>query len=301
MDFNFRAAGYQGEASVHTRALRYFVDALQTQGGSGVVTPDITQLGRKATDLFQMTETGENTVMHFAASYLAHRVPSLEVFDLPFRYQGRSGLLAALDGPLGDRLKAEVAEKTGFALLGFWDNGARHLTNRLRPVQTPADCDGLSIRTMDSALHQATFAALGMIPRYIDVKDYPAAVRDRTVDAQENPYTNTLNFGIPAHHPHLTPTGHFQGISLFLANRAVLDGLSTADRAMFYDAAQGATTAQRAFAADEDGSALISILSQGTTVTYDWDRAAFRAATETVRQQAEARIDPAILGLLPEH
>jgi TRAP-type C4-dicarboxylate transport system substrate-binding protein len=290
MNVSFRAAGYQGEASVHTRALRHFADALEAMGHSIVVTPDITQLGRKATDLFQ----------HFAASYLAQRVPSLEVFDLPFRYEGRGGLLAALDGPLGDRLKAEVAAKTGFAVLGFWDNGARHLTNRLRPVQRPADCDGLSIRTMDSALHQATFAALGMIPRYIDVKDYPAAVRDRTVDAQENPYTNTLNFGIPAHHPYLTPTGHFQGISLFLANRAVLDGLPTADRALLRDAAEGATAAQRAFAAHEDGAALANILSQGTAVTHDWDRDAFRAATAKVRQQAEARIDPAILGLLPD-
>jgi TRAP-type C4-dicarboxylate transport system substrate-binding protein len=299
MDFNFRAAGYQGEASVHTRALRHFADILEAQGRSTVVTPDITQLGRKATDLFQMTESGENTVMHFAASYLAQRVPSLEVFDLPFRYQGRSGLLAALDGPLGDRLKAEVAEKTGFAVLGFWDNGARHLTNRLRPVQTPADCDGLTIRTMDSALHQATFAALGMIPRYIDVKDYPAAVRDRTVDAQENPYTNTLNFGIPAHHRYLTPTGHFQGISLLLANRAVLDGQSAADRAAFYDAADCATAAQRDFAAHEDGCALTSILCKGMTVTNDWDRDAFRLATARVRKQAEARIDPNVLSLLP--
>jgi TRAP-type C4-dicarboxylate transport system substrate-binding protein len=300
MSFSFRAAGYQGEASVHTRALRHFAGTLEAQGHSSVVTPDITQLGRKATDLFLMTESGENTVMHFAASYLAQRVPSLEVFDLPFRYAGRSALLAALDGPLGDRLKAEVAEKTGFAVLGFWDNGARHLTNRLRPVHRPADCDGLSIRTMDSALHQATFAALGMIPRYIDVKDYPAAVRDRTVDAQENPYTNTLNFGIPAHHSYLTPTGHFQGISLFLANRAVLDGLPSADRAAFIDAAERATAAQRTFAADEDGVALASILGQGTKITLDWDRDAFRAATATVRQQAEARIDPAILDLLPD-
>lgn len=230
MAYSILAAGYQGEASVHTRALRHFAGALQSRGWAVDVTPDITRSGRNATDLFFLTESGENTVMHFAASYLAKRVPALEVFDLPFRYSGRSDLLAALDGQLGDLLKAEVAERTGFAVLGFWDNGARHITNRLRPIHTPRDCEGLSIRTMDSALHQATFAALGMVPRYIDVKDYPAAVRDKTVDAQENPHTNTLNFGIPAHHPHLTPTGHFQGISLFLANRTFLDGMSAIDR-----------------------------------------------------------------------
>jgi TRAP-type transport system periplasmic protein len=232
------------------------------------VTADITKLGRNATDLFTLTEAGDIQAMHFAASYLAHRVPALEVFDLPFRYNGREGLLGALDGALGDRLKAEIAANTGYHVLGFWDNGARHMTNKHRPVKVPADCAGLKIRTMNSALHQATFAALGMTPMYIDVKDYPGAVRDGIVDAQENPHTNTLNFGIPAHHPFLTPTGHFQGVSLFLCNRAWAEALPPEARAAFLDAAAKATAAQRGFAVAEDTEALDRILAQGTALTH---------------------------------
>ncbi len=290
--------GYQGEASVHTRALRAFAAALAPDF-EPLITPDITREGYNATDLFSRTESGATQVMHFAASYLAHRVPALELFDLPFRHDSRDALLAALDGPLGDRLKDEIATATGYLCLGFWDNGARHLTNRNRPIRTPADCAGLTIRTMNSALHQATFAALGMTPRYIDVKDYPAAVANGTVDAQENPHTNTLNFGIPAHHPFLTPTGHFQGVSLFLANRAWVDALTPARRTDLLDAAATATTAQRAFATAEDSAALARILEQGTQLTTDWDRAAFLSATARVRREAEQRIDPAILALLP--
>jgi TRAP-type C4-dicarboxylate transport system substrate-binding protein len=292
------AQGYQGEASVHTRGLRALAAALPPDFAPDI-TPDITRLGRNATDLFTLTEQGDIQIMHFAASYLAHRVPALEVFDLPFRYDGRDALLAALDGPLGDRLKAEIAANTGYLALGFWDNGARHMTNRHRPIHTPADCAGLTIRTMNSALHQATFAALGMTPLYIDVKDYPAAVRDGVVDAQENPHTNTLNFGIPAHHPFLTPTGHFQGVSLFLANRAWVEALAPTHRTALYDAAATATGAQRSLAVAEDSDALARILAQGTALVTDWDRAAFIAATAQVREKAEQRIDPAILALLP--
>ena len=292
------AQGYQGEASVHTRGLRALAAALPPDFTPDI-TPDITKQGRNATDLFTLTEEGDIQIMHFAASYLAHRVPALEVFDLPFRYNGREALLNALDGPLGDRLKAEIAANTGYLCLGFWDNGARHMTNRHRPIRRPADCAGLTIRTMNSALHQATFAALGMTPRYIDVKDYPAAVAGGVVDAQENPHTNTLNFGIPAHHPFLTPTGHFQGVSLFLANRAWVEALAPAHRTALLDAAATATRAQRCFAVAEDTEALARILAQGTALTTDWDRAAFLAATAPVREKAEARIDPAILALLP--
>jgi TRAP-type transport system periplasmic protein len=291
--------GYQGDASVHTRAMRVFAEHLAASGFAPEVTADITKLGRNATDLFTLTEAGDIQAMHFAASYLAHRVPALEVFDLPFRYNGREGLLGALDGALGDRLKAEIAANTGFHVLGFWDNGARHMTNKHRPVKVPADCAGLKIRTMNSALHQATFATLGMTPMYIDVKDYPGAVRDGIVDAQENPHTNTLNFGIPAHHPFLTPTGHFQGVSLFLCNRAWAEALPPEARAAFLDAAAKATAAQRGFAVAEDTEALDRILAQGTALTQDWDRAAFADAVAPVRAEAEARIDPAILALLP--
>ncbi len=299
MSIPLRAQGYQGEASVHTRALRFMAEGLSRQGFAPEITPDITRQGRNATDLFTLTEAGDIQVMHFAASYLAHRVPALDVFDLPFRHEGRDGLLAALDGALGDRLRHEIARRTGFLCLGFWDNGARHITNRRGPVRTPADCAGLTIRTMNSALHQDTFAALGMIPRYIDVKDYPAAVRDGVVDAQENPHTNTLNFGIPAHHPFLTPTGHFQGISLLLANRAWADALPDPARAALSATAQAATAAQRRFALTEDREALASIRAAGTVIATDWDPAAFRAATAAVREAAERRIDPAILALLP--
>ncbi len=66
--------GYQGEASVHTRALRTFAAALPP-AFAPQVTPDITREGHNATDLFTRTESGATHVMHFAASYLAHRVP----------------------------------------------------------------------------------------------------------------------------------------------------------------------------------------------------------------------------------
>jgi len=65
------------------------------------------------------------------------------------------------------------------------------------------------------------------------------------------------------------------------------------------DAAATATRAQRSFAVAEDTEALARILAQGTALTTDWDRAAFLAATAPVREKAEARIDPAILALLP--
>jgi C4-dicarboxylate-binding protein DctP len=295
-----RAAGYQGAASVHTRALGVLAEALDAETGGRIrlaVTPDVTAAGRPATDLFAMTEGDELDICYFASSYLARRVPDLAVFDLPFAMPPRDALQDRLDGAPGRVLADAVAAMTGFRLLAYWDNGMRHFTSRDRAIVAPADCDGLVIRTMDSALHQATFAALGFRPLYIDVKDYPAAVRDGVVDAQENPLTNTVNFGVHQTHRHLTLSGHFTGVTLVLGNAARLGALTDADAAALDRAMRAATTAQRRFAAEEDARCLSLIEAAGVAVVGPdaFDRPAFVAATSTVTQDAARAIAPDVV------
>ena len=151
-------------------------------------------------------------------------------------------------------------------LLGYWDNGFRHFSNRLRPIRRPEDCQGLSIRTMNSAVHQATFRALGFEPRFIDVKDFPAAVRTGAVDAQENPLTNTVNFKVHETHPYVTMTGHFYGVTLVLGNRARIEGWPKPTRAALHEAVAVATEAQRRFAAEEDDECLKVLAQAGVEV-----------------------------------
>ncbi len=296
-----RAGGYQGGASVHTQALTVLADDLRAKGGfRPELTENVTALGRNATDLFPMTETGEIELCYFASSYLASRVPNLAALDLPFRFTDRASVSAALDGPFGQALARDVAARTGFAVLAYWDNGFRHLTNRLRPIAEPADCCGLTIRTMDSALHQSIFHSMGFEPCYIDVKDYPAAVRSGAVDAQENPLTNTVNFGIPDTHKFLTLSGHLCGVTLVLANARWVAELSSSQRQSLDSALSHATAVQRALAKEEDDRCLQAILAAGVAVLGPdrFDRPAFVAATQQVEREAAARLDPALMALL---
>lgn len=296
-----RAGGYQGAASVHTRALTGLADDLRASGHFyPELTENVTASGRSATDLFSMTEAGELELFYFASSYLADRVPNLAALDLPFRFNDRAALTTALDGLFGQALARDIGLRTGFTLLGYWDNGFRHFTNRLRPIVHPTDCQGLTIRTMDSALHQASFAALGFTPNYIDVKDYPAAVRNGVVDAQENPLTNTVNFGVPDTHKFLTLSGHLCGVTLVLANAGWVDGLTVARRDALTVAITIATAAQHGFAKDEDDRCLKVIREAGVAVVEPghFDHPAFVAATLEVSRQAAATLDPDLMALL---
>jgi TRAP-type C4-dicarboxylate transport system substrate-binding protein len=275
--------GYQPATSILTRALRRLAASLAAASGAEwqvQAIRDVTERGARAADVLAMVERGEVEICYFAAGYLAGRVPALGQFDEPFPAADRTRLYADLDGERGARLAGELDRLTGYKLLGFWDNGLRHISNRLRPIRHPDDCRGMRIRTLDNAMYSRVLAAVGFTPVVIDVKDLARAVETRAVDAQENPLTNTVNFGLHKTHKYLSLTSHFHGLALLLANRAWFDGLTAALQAALRSAAADATAAQRQWAIDEDALCLERLDAEGVTIVpaEEIDFAAFRAA-----------------------
>ena len=100
---------------------------------------NILDLGYRGEDILWLVEQGVLTLGYQSSSYLTDRIPELGVLDLPFLFDQTEKARAAIDGALGERLIAKVEEKVNYRILGFFENGFRHLSNRLRPVRTPAD------------------------------------------------------------------------------------------------------------------------------------------------------------------
>src|SRR5262245_18456090 len=283
MPTTLRIGGYQTETSILTRALRHLAAAFSGIPGANWqvdVIGNVTEQGLRATDLLTMVEEGTAEICYFASSYLVGRVPALGCFDAPFGAIDRTRFYADLDGDLDERLAGELTRHTGYRLLGYWDNGFRHISNRLRPIRHPDDCRGMRIRTLDNATYRIVLAALGFTPLVIDVKDLVHAVDTHAVDAQVNPLTITVHFGLHRTHKHLSLTSHFHGVALLLANRAWFEALAPAVQSAVLAASAEATAAQRQLAIAEDALCLEQLERDGVAVVAaeDIDFAAFRAA-----------------------
>lgn len=59
---------------------------------------------------------------------------------------------AVVDGDLG-KIYSEKAEENGFKVLGFLYDGARCISNNIRPIYSVEDCKGLKIRVMQNDLY----------------------------------------------------------------------------------------------------------------------------------------------------
>lgn len=287
-------AGYQGAGSILTASLRALAQGLEAAGWDGGVElrPDVTQTGESAASLFASLEQGARHLGYMASGYLSHRVPELDVLDLPFAVSDRTQALAALDSDAGQRLRQAVERATGLRVLAFWDNGFRHVSNALRPLRSPADCQGLVIRTLDSAAYREALSALGFQPMTTDVKDLVRVVETGVVQAQENPLTNLLSFALWRHHPHVSLTGHFFGVLLLVCPRAWHEALSMAQREVLDTAVAEATCTQRTLARRQDEEALAALRTQGVQVlqAQEMDLPAMRQATAALRQRLRERL-----------
>src|SRR2546423_301998 len=78
-----------------------------------------------------------------------------------------------------------------------------------RRTESRADMAGLSIRVLPSKVHARTFELLGAVPMRLDLTEAIAAIEARTIDAQENPFANTVTYGVHRFHRFHTVTNHF--------------------------------------------------------------------------------------------
>ncbi|NKB53343.1 MAG: hypothetical protein GKR97_14155 [Rhizobiaceae bacterium] len=302
MSLKIKFGGYQGDKSVHTRGARVFRDAV-SRISEGEIEVDfiqnIVESGRKASDLLSATEGGELDGCYFSSSYLASRAPQLALFDQHFAVPDRRRAYAVLDGSLGTRLAAEVKAATGFQIMGYWDNGLRHISSAETAFRSPADCQGMKIRTLASDDHQRVFKALGFLPVAIDVRDLPDAVARGTVDAQENPLTNIYNFGLHNTHRTVTLTGHLLGVAPVLFNQSVVDGWSDDTRNAVTSALQEATQAQRRFAEEDDDICSKAMMEEGVNLVHlsQSERASLVEATRQEVDTTRSRFNQDLIDL----
>ncbi|MGZ5228079.1 MAG: TRAP transporter substrate-binding protein, partial [Burkholderiales bacterium] len=295
--------GYQGPSSINTRGAVRFGEALKRELAERVqfeLVGDVLALGRKSGDLPDMVDSGELAMCYMSTVRFAPAVPELKLLELPFVVRNRPAAIKALDGELGALFTQRMHERTPFRVLGFWDNGFRHFTNRVRPIRTPTDCKGLRIRTQMSELHAEALATIGFEPIPVDIKEFVEQVGTDRFQAQENPLTNTFHFGVQRLHRFITLSGHLFGASAFICNAKLYESWPTDVRQAVQRAAREATDLQRKLAAQEDEDILAQVNPRQNDVIElsPAEHDAFVKAVEPMLARHRKTLDPKLFEYL---
>ncbi len=299
-----RMGGYGPATTTCSRGMSIMGEALATEFGKAVDVKyiwNVMDLGYKGGDLLWMAEHGILTLSYQSTSYLADRVPELDVADLPFLFEGLEDARAAMDGAFGAWMTRKIEERIpGYRVLGYFENGYRHVSNRLRPVRVLADLKGMRVRLMPGQVHARSFESMGAIPHSLDLKPGLEAVMSGAVDAQENPLANTVDYGAHKVHRYHTLTGHCYLSRGIYMNRAEFDRWPKALQEGIRRAARKAVLAQRDLAVEEENVARKAIESAGgeVLVLAPEERAAFARAVRPLHDEARKRFGEEVFALL---
>jgi tripartite ATP-independent transporter DctP family solute receptor len=287
-----RMGGYGPATTGFSLALKRIGDRLTAKFGRDAEVKyvyNILDLGYRGEDILWLVESGMLTLGYQSSSYMTERVPDVGLLDLPFIFENTAKARAAMDGELGQVIAAKIEEKMNYRILGYFENGFRHVSNRIRPVRVPEDLKGLKIRVLPSKVQARTFELLGAEPKIMDLTEAIAGVKNGTLDAQENPFANTVTYGVHKFHRYHTTTNHFYLSRPIFLHRQSFDAWPPELKKEMQDAIRDAVAFQRDLHVKEEEDSAAEIRKAGGEIlelTPDQHKAFVNAVTPLY---AEAR------------
>src|SRR5436305_1767831 len=264
-----RMGGYGPASTGFSKALKFIGDRLEQRFGDRIEVKyvwNVMDFGYRAEDILWLAESGVLTLGYQSSSYLTDRVPELGFVDLPFLFSTNETARAAMDGKLGKFLAGKIEERVSYRILGWFENGFRQISNRLRTVRTPADLKDMRIRVLPSDVQARTFELLGAVPLRWDLTEAIAAIKAGTIDAQENPFANTVTYGVHKFHHFHSVTNHFYISRPIFLHRTAFESWPSDLQEAMREAVAASVQYQRGLAIEDDKSARQAIVDQGCEI-----------------------------------
>src|SRR5437016_4898548 len=134
--FHYRLGANQPAASPTARRLAEMAEAIlrETDGAFRLEVFPESRLGPDP----QMFADLRSGVLEFylSGALLGGVAPTSALPLLPFAFRDSKAVFAALDGALGERIRAELAIAGLYAFPRAWQNGFHHITTSGRPIHT---------------------------------------------------------------------------------------------------------------------------------------------------------------------
>jgi len=295
--------GYGPASTGFSLALKRIGDRLEAKFGDEVDVKyvyNILDLGYRGDDILWLVEDGVLTLGYQSSSYFTERAPDLGIADLPFLFADVQKARAAMDGRLGQVLTQRLEAGFNYRILGYFENGFRHVSNKLRPIRTPADMKGMKIRVLPSKVQERTFQLLGAEPKIMDLSEAIAGVKAGTLDAQENPFFNTVTYGVHTFHKFHTATNHFYLSRPIFFHRASFDAWPRALQEEMRAAVKDAIVFQRDLHVKEEEDAVVAIKQAGGELIEltPQQHEAFARAVNPIYGEARSEYGREMLGLV---
>lgn len=278
----FRMAENQPESYPTTKADREFARLVEerTDGRYKIEVYSGGQLGDEKS-VTEQVQFGAIDFARLSLSPITEFEKSLNVLMLPYIYRDKQHMFNVVDGPIGDKLLAEL-EKSGLVGLAWFDAGARSFYNSKREIKSPEDMKGLKIRVQETKLMMDLVSALGASPVAMAYGDVYSALQTGVIDGAENnwpSYDSTHHYEVARF---FTLDEHTRVPELILTSTMVMNKLSPEDQEIFRKSAKEAAEFERVEWEKYEKVSEQTVKDAGNTITYLESNAAFQEKVQSL-------------------
>ncbi len=214
------------------------------------------------------------------STVMSSEVDLFGMFEMPYLVKDRRHMGAIEKAVFWPNL-APAAEKKGLKILAVWENGYRHITNSKRPINVPADLQGIKLRTPKGKWRVKMFQAYGANPSPMAFSEVFTALQTGVMDGQENPFTQIYSAKFQEVQKYLSLTGHVytpayitagakRWATLPAGTRKILEGVAKETQAYVYATAE------------KDESELLGKLKTAGMQVNEADKSAFVKASKGI-------------------
>jgi TRAP-type transport system periplasmic protein len=261
-----------------------------------VVVYHSSQLGNDS-ELMQKLRLG---TVHLAlpSTIMSSVADEFGLFELPYLVRDREHMKRIEEEIFWPSLHP-IVEQQNYRVLAVWENGFRHITNNVRPIETPEDLQGVKLRTPSGVWRVRMFETYGASPSPMELSEVFMALQTGVMDGQENPLTQITGQRFQEVQNYLSLTGHVYTPAYVTAG-AAFARLPEDVQEILIEAAKDTQdyVYEQAARMDEE---LVAVIQEAGTQVNEVDKDAFVEASKDVYdlfaqevQGAQELIDKAI-------
>ena len=184
---------------------------------------------------------------------------------MPYIYNGYDHFQAVWGGELGQEILDTVGNDSGFKLIGAGYRGARIVT-ATKEMKTVEDFAGFKLRAPNLDVYVKTWQWMGAAPTPMAMSEVYTALQQGTVNGQENPMVDSMNYSFDEVCKYWIKTNHVYSCNLFMMDLNYFNGLPEDIQAAVKEAAEYAGQQISEQQADKDAAAEQALKDENCTV-----------------------------------
>ncbi|WP_434311252.1 TRAP transporter substrate-binding protein [Hominifimenecus sp. rT4P-3] len=222
-------------------------------------------------------------------------VPECQVLDLPYLFPDKETIWEIVDGEVGAKIDQAILDSYGVMSLGVYDGGFRQMYNNTRPIFTPSDMEGITMRSMENTVYLEMFKALGANPTAMAFTEIFTGLQQGTVDGFEIGISTYYSNNFQEVTKYMSLTNHtFTPIRL-LIGADKFNSMPEDLQQILLDSVKESLPVARKTNADTEASMLDTIKAAGVEINEINDAAEFKGKCENIWYMFEDEVGSDLL------